>query len=120
MIRVVTAGLVLSVFLACGGDGPKRSNQPSESYVIKSVIADPSRRSIIIDISIDPQSSESDVKAAAEALIAQHKAEYSSILVRSHLTADTSGLPYGTSSFESGVTTHSFSPKAAREKIGTH
>lgn len=118
MIRVVGAAVVLTVFLACGGGAPRK--EAAEAYVIKSVLADPSRNSIIIDISIDPQSRESEVKAAAEAIIAKHKNEYSSIVVKSHLTPDTSGLPYGTSFFEAGVISHSFNPKAIPEKIKPH
>jgi len=118
MIRVVVAALVLSAFLGCGGGGPRK--EAAESYIIKSVLADPSKGSIIIDIALDPQARESEVKAAAEGIIAKHKNEYSSIVVKTHLSSDTSGLPYGTSILEGGVISHSFNPRAIPEKIKTH
>ena len=119
MIRVVIAVLIVSAFVACGGDGPTRNK--AELYRVNATVADPSRGSITISISVASNPSESDVKEAAEAVIATYKKEYPNIVVKSYpMSADGSGLPYGTSVLDGGVISHSFNPQALREKIKTH
>jgi hypothetical protein len=121
MMKVVSTVLVLSAFLACGGGGPRRTGEPSDSYIVRATTTDPSRGSITFSISVRSSASEDDVKAAAEDLIAKHRAEYPSIVVKSYpMSADGSGLPYATSVLDGGVINHSFNPKAAPQKIETH
>jgi ABC-type glycerol-3-phosphate transport system substrate-binding protein len=119
MIRAVISVLVALAFVACGGDGPKRTK--ADLYSIRATVADPSRGTITISISVASNPSERDVKEAAEAVIATYRAEYPSITVKSYpMSADGSGLPYGTSVLEGGVISHSFNPQSASEKIKTH
>ena len=119
MIRVVISVLIVSALVGCGGDGPTRGK--AELYNVRATVADPSRGSITISISIASNPSERDVKEAAEAVIATYKTEYPNIIVKSYpMSSDGSGLPYGTSVLDRGVISHSFNPEALREKIKTH
>ena len=87
MIRVVIAALMVSAFVACGGDGPTRNK--AELYRVNATVADPSRGSITISISVASNPSESDVKEAAEAVIATYKKDYPNIIVKSYpMSAD--------------------------------
>jgi hypothetical protein len=119
MLRVVLAVLIISAFVACGGDGPKRTKD--NLYSVRATVVDPSRKSVTISISLASNPTEGDVKEAAEAVIATYKAEYPNIIVKSYpMSADGSGLPYGTSVLQDGVISHSFNPQALVEKIKTH
>ena len=121
MKRIAVGALTLLFLLACGGGGPKTIGKRPDTYLINSSLSDPARKAITINISVNSQSTQDDVKTVAEQVISKHKAEYQNITVSTYLLgSDPGGAPFATSIFADNGVTHRFNPQAASQKIPTH
>jgi hypothetical protein len=120
----VTAKMLLVASLvwlltSCGGDAPVVA--PSSSrYMLMGEMIDPASGSLIINIKMSQQASESDIKTVAETLINERKDRHSKVTVRTLLDAYGNDIPYATSSLDSGQVTHQFNQAAKQKRIPTH
>jgi hypothetical protein len=121
MIRIAAVALILSVFLACGGGGPKRIGKGSDLYVINATLVDPARSTVTFSISVHSQSSQGDVKDIVDQVVARYKTEYPNMTIKTYLLgSDQSELPFATSIYADGAVTHFFNTQPASQKIPTH
>lgn len=121
MTRVGVSALILLVFLACGGGGPKRIGKGTDLYLINNTLVDPTRTAVTFIISVNAQSTQDDVKAVVGQVVEKYRAEYPNITIKTYLLGrDQSDLPYATAIYADGVLTHWFNPQPASQKIPTH
>jgi hypothetical protein len=120
MVKLTMIALVLSLFVACGGNAPKQKPKPSEPYIVLSSLTDPATNSFKLMIKIDPPITEEGVKKAAEIAIEKHKGQFQTVTVNSYTTHNTNSTPYAVSRYDSGGVTHQVNSQAAPQKIPTH
>ena len=113
--------LILLPLAGCMGDRPRVQTE-LVGYVIVSELSDPASHSATIIITLPQSSTPTDIKAAAEAVIATRRDRFERITVKSFpQPADLNGVPLAVSKFEGAGVDHVFtSPLPASERIQTH
>lgn len=113
--------ILISLFaVACGGNPPQMSSA-SQSYSIIAEKPDLATSGIVVDIQLNGQPSQNEVKTIAESLIASRKDQYKNVVVRSFVEGAAQGrVPYAFSRIENGAITHQFNPQSETQKIPTH
>lgn len=120
MIRTAVISLCLLVFAGCGAaPAPTRSNP--QPYSVTSEQADPAASRLTLLIKVSGPATQASVKSITEAIIAERKADYRHIIVKSYAEGMTaSDPPFAVSRLEDGTVTHRFSSLADTQKIQTH
>ena len=110
---------VLLPLVGCAGNAPTRAES---LFTIISELNDPASHSTTIVITVPKASTPTDIKAAAESVIAARRAQYALLTVKSFTEpADLNGVPSAVSKFEGAGVEHIFtSPPPASERIPTH
>ena len=122
MIKVITLSLLILAFAGCGSDHTAQdaaTHEPVPSFRVESEQPDQVNRAITVNIRFPGPATESQVKSAAEFVIADRKDRYSSITVNSFVLG-ASDKPYGISRLEAGEVTHRFNHQGESVRIPTH
>ncbi len=109
-------------FAGCGSNNTDRSAAPQEpvpSFRVESEQPDQINRALTVNIRFLGPTTESQVKSAAEFVIADRKERYGSITVNSFVLSP-SDKPYGVSQLEGGEITHRFNRQSDSVRIPTH
>lgn len=123
MKRTLTLALTIVASLlplaGCGGNAPTRTES---RFTIVSELNDPASHSTTVIITVPKPSTPTDIKAAAEAVIAARRERFARITVKSFTEpADLNGVPTAVSKFDGTAVDHIFtSPLPASERIPTH
>src|SRR5918992_4914934 len=108
MIKAVTISLLILAFAGCGADTANDAvdSAPVPSFRVESERPDQTARAITVGIRMQGPASESQVKSAAEFVIADRRDRYQSITVNSFLAdANLTDKPFGMSRLERGEIT---------------
>jgi hypothetical protein len=108
-------------FAACS-HAPAPTRAEPQTYSVISERADRRAGDLVIDIRLSGRPAQEEVKSIAESIIANRRAEYSAITVRTFLAGAGPGqLPHAVSRLEGDHVSHRFnSPPAETQKIPTH
>ncbi len=103
----------------CGGNAPTRAES---RFTIVSELNDPASHSTTIIITVPKPATPTDIKAAAEAVIAARRERFARITVKSFPEpADLNGVPLAVSKFDGAAIDHVFtSPLPSSQRIPTH
>jgi hypothetical protein len=117
----VSAVAALTLVVSCGGTAPRPTLARAQSYSVISEQADPVAGTLTISIKVAGPVTQSNLKSAAEALIAERKSEYRHITVKSYAeNAATSDPPAAISRLENDAVSHVFNARTEPERIQTH
>ena len=119
-ILAMTMAIALLPLAGCAGSAPMRAE--SSPFTIISELSDPVSRSATILITVPQSATPTDIKAAAESVIAARRDRFARITVKSFTeTADLNGVPLAVSKFEGAGVDHVFnSSLPASQRIPTH
>jgi hypothetical protein len=107
--------------VSCGGTAPRPTLARAQSYSVISEQADPVAGTLTISIKVAGPVTQSNLKSAAESLIAERKSEYRHITVKSYAeNAAASDPPAAISRLENDAISHVFNTKTETERIKTH
>ena len=124
MIKVITISLLMLTFAGCASDGANQDaaeREPVPPFRIESEQPDQVNRAITVNIRFQGPATESQVKSAAEFVIADRKDRYGSVTVNSFvLGAAATDKPYAVSTLEAGEITHRFNRQSESVRIPTH
>lgn len=118
IVKMLLIGIPIWLLTSCGGDAPVITS--SARYMVVGEMVDPVSGSLIINIKMSQQSTESDIKSVAEALITERRDRHSKVTVRTLLDEYGNDRPYAASSLDSGQVTHQFNQAAKQKRIPTH
>ena len=122
MIKIITITLLILAFAGCSSDHTDQdaaTEGPVPSFRIESEQPDQVNRSVTVNVRFLGPATESQVKSAAEFVIADRRERYSSITVNSFVLG-ASDKPFGVSQLESGEITHRFNRQSDSVRIPTH
>jgi hypothetical protein len=116
----MTMTIALLPLAGCAGSAPTRAESPP--FTIVSELGDPASRSVMIIITVPKSATPTDIKAAAESVIAARRDRFARITVKSFIeTIDLNGVPLAVSKFEGAGVEHVFnSSLPASQRIPTH
>lgn len=127
MKQAMTRTLILAFTLAvawlalagCAGRAPARA---TTSFTVVSELSDPVSRSATVIITVPRALGPTDIKAAAESVIAARREQFARITVKSFVeAADLNGVPLAVSKFDGAAVEHVFNAsRPATERIQTH
>ena len=121
LLKVSAVAALLSLLVSCGGTAPRPTLARPQSYSVISEQADPVAGTLTISIKVAGPVTQSNFKSAAEALIAERKAEYRHITVKSYAeNAAASDPPAAISRLENEAVSHVFNARTETERIQTH
>jgi hypothetical protein len=123
MIKAITVSLFILAFAGCGGDTANDAVErgPVPSFRVESEQPDQTARAITVNIRIQGLATESQVKSAAEFVIADRRDRYQTITVNSFLPdADLTDRPFGVSRLEQGEIIHRFNRPSESVRPPTH
>ena len=121
MFKVIIAALISSFFVSCGGSAPAPTRASARAYAVISEQADPEGSALTLIIKVPGPITQSSVKAIAESVIAERRAEYRHITVKSYAENMTTGdQPVAISTLEGDSVSHRFNLRSETEKIQTH
>lgn len=104
--------------VGCAHDAPVHG--PAETFVVLGEDRAPDKSAITINIKVGAQAPESQVKAAAEAVISKYRSEYVKVTVKSFTRDDvTHEIPFAVTTLEGGQVRHVFN-STGPQKIPTH
>jgi hypothetical protein len=124
MFKAIGAVIILSVFIACGGaPAPSRANL--QGYTVVTEHDDRAAGTLTLVVNISGPATEENVKPIVESVIANKKADYPRIIVKSYVQGTTAGTtasdpPFAVSRLENGVVTHRFNSMTESQRIQTH
>jgi len=120
LILAMTMTIVLLPLAGCAGSAPTRAE--SSPFTIISELSDPVSHSATIIITVPKAATPTDIKAAAESVIAARRDRFAHITVKSFTEpADLNGVPLAVSKFDGAGVDHIFnSPLPASQRIPTH
>jgi hypothetical protein len=112
--------ITLLPLAGCAGNAPTRAETPP--FTIISELSDPASHSTTILITVPKTSTPTDIKAAAESVIAARRDRFARITVKSFAeTTDLNGVPLAVSKFEGAGVDHVFNASLpASQRIPTH
>ena len=122
MAKIITISLLLLAFAGCSSNNTDQSaaaGEPVPSFKIESEQPDQINRALTVNIRFPGPTTESQVRLAAEFVIADRKERYSSITVNSFVLS-ASDKPFGVSQLERGEITHRFNRQSENVRIPTH
>ena len=118
MIKILAIALALALAVACASPPVQRS---AESFIVIGTVVNQAANSITVSIRAEPPATKEHNKTVAEQAISRYRDQYRSVIINSYVGGDSpSELPFATSIFENGATTHQFNPRATTQKIPTH
>lgn len=124
MIKIITISLLILAFAGCSSDHADQNaatQEPVPSFRVESEQPDQANRAVTVNIRFQGPATESQIKSAAEFVIADRKERYTSITVNSFiLSASATDKPYGVSTFEGSEITHRFNRQSGSVQIPTH
>ena len=120
MLKTAIIVLCLLSFAACDtASAPMRSG--AEPYSVISEQADPVAGSLTLLIKVSGPATQQNVKSVVESIVANRKADYRHILIKSYTEGmSASDVPFAISRLEDGSVTHRFNSMAETQKIQTH
>gem|GEM_PF-1374140 len=117
----VSSAAVLTLVVSCGGTAPRPTLTRAQSYSVISEQADPIAGTLTISIKVVGPATQSNLKSAADSLIAERKSEYRHITVKSYAeNAAASDPPAAISRLENEAVSHVFNARTETERIQTH
>lgn len=121
MIKAVIIAFALMALVACN-DAPQTSPELERSFSIVSQHSDPATSSATIIITVAKDSKQSQVKAAAEAVIASRKGKYKHLTVKSFFEgASLDSTPFAVSTLQGNSVDHVFDTTQGESvRIPTH
>ena len=100
---------------------PPPTSTSAQAYSVTSEQADPASGRLELTIRTSGETTQSNLKAITEGIIASRKGQYRNILVRAYVEgANAADEPLLISRLENDSITHRFSPMAETKKIPTH
>ena len=119
MLKTAIIVFFLLSFTACDtAPAPTRSDEP---FSIMSEQADPLAGTLTLLIKVSGPATQQNVKSIVDSIIANRKADYRHILVKSYtLGMSANDAPFAISRLEDGSITHRFNSTAESQKIQTH
>lgn len=119
-ILALTLTMALLALAGCAGSAPTRAESPP--FTMISELSDPASHSATILITVPKSATPTDIKAAAESIIAARRDRFARITVKSFSeTGDLNGVPLAVSKFEGAGVDHVFnSSLPASQRIPTH
>jgi hypothetical protein len=120
MFKVICAAFMLSALIACGG-APAPTRASLQGYTVTTERDDRAAGTLSLIISFAAPATEDTVKPVVESVIANKKADYTRIIVKSYVQgAGPNDPPLAISRLENGQVTHHFNATAENEKIKSH
>jgi hypothetical protein len=124
MIKIIPIALFILAFAGCSNDHPDSTSATETSlpaFRIESEQPDQANRAITVNIKFAGPATESEIKSAAEFVIADRKDRYRTVTVNSFLLGATAtDKPYTVSTLEGGEITHRFNRQSDSVRIPTH
>ena len=120
MLKTAIIVLCLLSLSACDtASAPSRSTV--DPYSVMSEQADPVAGSLTLLIKVSGPATQQNVKSIVESIIANRKADYRRILIKSYTDGGSANdTPFAISRLEDGSVTHRFNSTAETQKIQTH
>lgn len=118
MKRLVIVVLASAVTAACGG-APPPARSAGEPFKVTSSQAGPDGR-LVLEVRVAQPATEAAIKAAAESVIAEHRAAHDRITVLSFVEGGPSSAPSMETTFERGLISHLPGSVPASQKIPSH
>ena len=109
----------LLALAGCAGRAPTPAAVP---FTIVSELSDPASRSATLIVTVPRGLGPTDIKAAAESLIAARREQFARVTIKTFIEpADLNGVPFAVSKFEGSTVEHVFNASTpAAERIQTH